>query len=271
MATAKYRFDYAKFLWTGQAEMWNHFYRAINETSHERKYKGEWLKSHKTQRLWFNPETKNETWSLEIWGEWAGIVEVMSASNLFYLKRLDVRAIIWEASEEAIIEVGQHLQRSISTTNINVYATKPRTKRGGRDAGGKGFSIGSHKSDLRVTCYKRTGEPCAQEYQCSGAMLKNMVDRVNATYNAGKGTIDAWALLRREIEEAGAKRLAQVFNRAGISTYWPTFAREGVPELPPIQAQFIPSDADWQEYEDWARAVEENIAEAVNEKPIRET
>ena len=92
MATVTFRADYAKFLIEAQPEVWNHMYRVFCETSHEMKFAGEFLKSHKTNRLWFNAEKGMETWSLEVWGEWTGIVTRLPADWLLSLKRYDVRA-----------------------------------------------------------------------------------------------------------------------------------------------------------------------------------
>lgn len=244
MGTVTFRPDYAKFMFECEPEVWNHIYRAANETSHLMKFKGEWLKSHKTQRLWYNAEKGTETWTLEIWGEWAGIVEKLPADWLLSLKRYDVRAIVWDATEDTILDLGQHMQRVVTSHNINVYATKPATKRLGRDRGGKGFAIGSHKSDLRITCYKRTGEPVAQEFQCTGAMLARLKLGAWDWYQKTGRTIDIWKNLGKRLEAEGNKRLVVVLERAGIGTYWPTIGAHDMPELPPIQGAFIPEIQD---------------------------
>lgn len=249
-----YRPDYAKFLIHCPSDAWQSYYRTFCAAAHERQYKGDFLKSHKTKRLWFNAENGMETWSLEVWGEWSGIVDVLPVEWLDRLKRFDVRGVVWDATEDSIIAIGQHLQRTITTTNINVYSTKPRSKRDGRDAGGKGFSIGSHKSDLRITAYKRTGEPCAQEYQCSGSMLQSVVEHVKAIWGKTRRTTGPWRTLCSQIEERGSKRMASVFERADIGVYWPTFSRDDAPVLPPIQHEFIPSAEDLAEFDAWKEA-----------------
>ena len=239
MATVQFRSDYAKFLIECEPEVWNHMYRVFCETSHEMKFAGEFLKSHKPPRLWYNAEKGMETWSLEVWGEWAGIVSKLPSDWILSLKRFDVRAIVWDAGDDTIIDLGQHLQRTVTSHNIHVYSTKPASKRLGRDRGGKGFAIGSHKSDLRVTCYKRTGEPVAQEFQCTGAMLTRLKLAAWDWYQKTGKTIDIWRNLGSRIEAEGNKRLMRVLESAGVGTYWPTIGPHDMPQLPPTQGAFI--------------------------------
>jgi len=244
MSTVTFRPDYAKFLIECDPDLWHHYYSELNRESHEMKFKGEWLKSHKVNRLWFNRESGYETWSIEIWGEWTGLVDRLPQNWLLFLKRYDVRAIIWDATKDTILDLGQHLQRNISSHNINVYSTRPATKRLGRDRGGVGFAIGSHKSDLRVTCYKRTSEPVAQEFQCSGAMLSRLVTQVWNDLHTTGGQVNLFKALEREITKQGKRRLERVLEAAGVGTYWPIVGASDLPELPPIQAGFIPEVGD---------------------------
>lgn len=239
MATVTFRPDYAKFMFECAPEVWNHIYRVVNETSHQMKFNGEWLKSHKTQRLWFNAEKGMETWTLEIWGEWTGIVERLPSEWVLDLKRFDVRAIVWDAGRDTILDLGQHLQRNVTSHNINVYNTKPASKRLGRDRGGVGFAIGSHKSDLRVTCYKRTGEPVAQEFQCTGAMLTRLKLASYEWYQKTGKSVDVWKNLSFRVQKEGNTRLQRVLDSAGIGTYWPVLGAHDIPSLPPTQAAFV--------------------------------
>lgn len=239
MSTVTFRPDYAKFLFECTPELWNHTYRVFCETSHEVKFAGDFLKSHKTNRLWYNAEKGMETWSLEVWGEWAGIIRSLPPMWVLALKRYDVRAIVWDATKDTILDIGQHLQRNVTSHNINVFATKQATKRLGRDRGGVGFAIGSHKSDLRITTYKRTSEPVAQEFQCTGAMLVRLKLDAWKWYNDTGMSIDVWQNLGFRIQKEGQKRLTRVLESAGIGTYWPTIGPSDLPQLPPISSSFI--------------------------------
>jgi len=244
MATVTFRYDYAKFLIQCPPDMWHQWYQELTRESHEMKASGEWLKSHKTNRLWFNAEAGMETWSIDIWGEWASIIERLPMQWIQYLKRADVRAIVWEATEATIIDIGQHLQKHITSHNVNVYSTKPASKRLGRDRGGKGFAIGSHKSDLRVTVYKRTGEPCAQEFQCSGAMLARCVRECLEQGKYYSGAYSIWEGLKGKIEKAGNQRLQLILEKGGIGTYWPVIGAHNIAPLTPAQSAFIVEASD---------------------------
>lgn len=239
MSTVTFRPDYAKFMIECDPDLWHHFYSVLNRESHELKCAGEWLKSHKVNRLWFNAESKMETWTIEIWGEWAAIVDRLPQAWFLFLKRYDVRAIIWDATKDTILDMGQHLQRHVTSHNINVFSTKPATKRLGRDRGGVGFAVGSHKSDLRITCYKRTGEPVAQEFQCTGAMLSRLVTQVWNDLHTKGGQVNLFKALEREVRKEGERRLSRVLEGAGVGTYWPTLGPADLPELPPMQSAFV--------------------------------
>jgi len=239
MATVTFRYDYAKFLIQCPGDMWHQWYAELNRESHEMKAKGEWLKSHKVNRLWFNHDNGMETWSIDIWGEWAAIIERLPMQWVQYLKRADVRAIVWDADKDTVLNVGQHLQKHITSHNINVYSTKPASKRLGRDRGGVGFAIGSHKSDLRVTIYKRTGEPVAQEFQVSGAMLARLVRECLEQGAYYTGAYSIWAGLMVKMEKCGNQRLQGVLERGGIGTYWPVLGAHHIAELDPTQGAFI--------------------------------
>ena len=258
MSGIHYRPDYAKFIFEVPRGAFDIIYMTLCRNSHERQYHGDFLKSHHVQALpCMNPDY--ETTVLEIWGEWAGLVETCPTHWLLSLKRYDVRAVLWDSSEEAIIQTGQHLQRTVTNYNVNVYSTRPASKRRGRSRGGKGFAIGSHKSDVRVTCYKRTGEPCAVEFQISGDLLKRHCNDIYARLDAHSGTIDLWRALTGACVTIGNARMMKVFEGAGIGSYWPVTSIDDVETPPELQTSFtalVPTKADLEEYAEWANSVD---------------
>lgn len=240
MGTAVYRYDYAKFLIECHPQDWAGWYGYLNRQSHERKYSTEWLKSHKVNRLWYNAAVDMETWSIDIWGEWAGIVEVLDDRWFACLKRLDARSIVWDADEAAVSSLGMHLYSAVTSFNVHVYNTRPAAKRMGRDRGGVGFAIGSHKSDLRISCYKRTGEPVALEFQMKGAYLERLKAETIARGKTRDNGCDPWLDLKYSVRDAGEARLERVLDAAGIGNYWPVIGPIEAPTLPPTQAAFLP-------------------------------
>lgn len=240
MSTIHWRVDYARFIFHVPAEVWSSYTSLLHNSSHELKFHGEWLKSHKVNRLYYDATSGRETWAVDIWGEWAGIVHSLPITWLHSLARLDVRAIVWDTTGETIVNIGQHLQKHVTSYNIHVYSSREATKRLGRDRGGKGFAIGSHKSDLRITTYKRKNEPCAQEFQMSGAYLKRLVASTVATCGGSKGTIDPWSFLTDLISLHGTQRLDRVLKSASCEPFWTIIGSFSPPILPQAQHQFIP-------------------------------
>lgn len=239
MGTATFRADYAKFLITCDGDLWREWYHELNNASHERKYKADWLKSHRVNRLWVGQDGRTETWAVDIWGEWAGIAECLSDRWWPCLRRYDVRAIVWDADEKAVQSLGTHLFNTIRSISVQTYSRPAAQKRMGRDRGGVGFAVGSHKSDCRITCYKRTGEPVALEYQITGQVLAKLMGEVNAVYEKAEGTIDRWQHLKTQCQAFGDGRLTRTLDAAGIGGYWPVLGPIPVPDLPPTQFAFL--------------------------------
>lgn len=261
MSTVHYRPDYAKFLFDLPRGVFTQYYHRINALSHERKYHGDWLNSHKVTAL-YNQQVDRETTVLEIWGEWAGIVRLLPYDQwATALRRFDVRAIIWDADKEAVLAVGQLMQRNEVRYNVEVFNSKPASKRLGRDRGGVGFRLGSRKSDMCVVCYKRGAEPVALEVRMQGQILRNAL-RGSVGHAAEKHlTIDSWALLIEHAEVWGQKRLQGALERCGIGTYWPVFRKEEAEAISPLQQSFVapiePTKQDLEEYAEYIRGLEE--------------
>lgn len=238
MGTVEYRPDYAKFVFTCHPQEWTSIYRSFTDAASKRKYVGDWDASHKTNRWYYNPQQDTETWSIDIWGEWSGIIDLLRPAFLTYLRRLDMRAIVWDASEEAVIAAGQHLILNVTSHNVHLYYTKPAKKTDRRDRGGNGFAIGSHKSDLRITVYKRHREPVAQEFQMKGDYLRRLVAEVQGDFASVADVCNCWRILGHAVVKAGQMRLERVLDAAGIGSYWPVLGPQDAPTLPPAQATF---------------------------------
>lgn len=240
MSFVRFRPDYAKFLIDCHPEEWASWYHSLNAIAHEKKYAGEWLKSHKVNRLWFNAAADMETWSIDIWGEWAGIVEYLPAHWFKQLRRFDARAIVWDANEQVVQQMGQLLCGQDVKYNVHLFNTRPGTKRLGRDRGGVGFAIGSHKSDLRITCYKRTGEPVALEFQMSGNYLRRLREQVTAEIGGLEDICSPFVRLKQLVQKAGEQRLERVMQSVRIKSFYTVLSPADLPELPPMQAAILP-------------------------------
>jgi hypothetical protein len=256
MATVTYRPDYAKFVLELPRGLFHQYYAALNRASHEAKYHGEWLKSHKVTAL-RSMDPNYETTVIEIWGEWAGLVRSLPFSEWGrFLRRFDVRAIVWDADKEAVLAVGQRLQRGNCGYNIEVFNSKPASKRMGRDRGGVGFRVGSRKSDLCLVVYKRSTEPVAVEFRAQAHVLRTAVEWVQHYMKADGRLFEPWQYLTDRISSNGEVRLQRVLDKVGIGSYWPVYARTQKDDYDQLQSSFtatLPSDADLEEFNAYHR------------------
>lgn len=244
-----FRFDYAKFIIECSPDNWNALYGQFRNARDRFKAAGDFDKAHKTTRLYFNAQAGKETWALEVWGEWAGIVQNLPAWWASKLKRLDVRAVMWDADSKSIRAVGQHLVAAALPYNVTQHNRRPSTKRQGRDRGGVGFAIGSHKSDLRVTCYKAGNEPCAIEFQMTGRYLERVYTEACAEMSQFPGVASVWLYLREGVQREGERRLTRSMEMAGIGVYWP-MRQVPEPELPPLEPMMELGDGTYVPYDD---------------------
>lgn len=250
MSTIMWRPDYAKFLIECHPENWEALYGVVRNAAGQRKYPGEWDKSHKVNRLWYNAAKGMETWSIDIWGEWSGIIELLPVSWLTNLRRLDMRSIVWDADGDTVLAVGSHLLHNVTNWNIHLYNTKVAKKSEKRDRGGEGFAIGSHKSDLRITVYKRHGEPVAQEFQMKGPFLQKLCSEVMGDFASVEDLVNAWRVLGHAVTKAGELRMERVLEAAGVGVYWPLLGPQDIPALPPAQGAFLATLPDEEGYPD---------------------
>lgn len=224
MPTVTYRFDYLNLILDTPVGTFNQYYNALSAEG-KRVCGGQekWDKSHKVQAL----HTMRGEWErtkVDVWGEAADLIRALPWHVWSqFIKRLDVRAILWDVEEDAVLYTGQRLQRNVSSLNVEVFSSKPASKRLGRDRGGKGFRIGSRKSDVCVVVYKRTREPAAQEFRFQGQALRNIIAAIDEDKSSLDNVIDLWALASSECVTRGNRRMERALNEAGIGTYWPLF------------------------------------------------
>lgn len=217
-----YRPDYAKFVFELPRGLFRQYYEEFCRESHNRKFKGDFLRSHHIQAL-PTMDADRERTVLEVWGEWAGLVSSLPFDAWApALKRFDVRGIQWDADGQSVLDVGQCLQRATIGYNVEVFNSKSASKRMGRDRGGQGFRVGSRKSDLCLVVYKRGGEPTAVEFRFQGRILRRALEMTVATWEKDDRVFDRWARLVEYSAAWGDKRLTRAMEAAGLGTYWPT-------------------------------------------------
>lgn len=238
MSVAMWRHDYLKFVVTcpiGTSHVWVDELREAYRITFP---KGDFDRCSNVHAM-YSMSDRFETTLIDVWGEGAELVRYLNFDHWApFLQRMDARGEDWDASEEAVQNLGIHLTTHLTKWNVHLYNTKNASKRKGRDRGGKGFTVGSRKSQFHFTIYKRNGEKVAIEYRMSGARLGTAAKLVEEILGKKAGTVDLWQALQREIIIEGEKRLAECFENTGLGTYYPTWSSETVPELPPAQHTF---------------------------------
>lgn len=262
MATITWRWDYAKFLVVCPSGTFNHYYNGLCNAARQRKWDKPWDSSHKVQALPnFTPEWDRT--AVEIWGTPAGVVELLDyAVWSQWIVRLDVRAVQWDVDEDAVLYTGQRLQRTIINRNIEVFSSKNASKREGRDRGGKGFRIGSRKSDRCIVVYKRKGDNTAAEYRFTGQALRNHLHHIDDTFDSATGTANLWLALQNDLVRDGNKLFQNVMAQAGIGDAWRLYDHKTRDDYEALQHSFVAqmksidaeehselhwSDSDWPE------------------------
>jgi hypothetical protein len=238
MTVAMWRFDYAKFIITVPIGMSHAHEQELEKEFRVMWPHGDWDRCHKTHAQYSMTNTL-ETTCIDIWGEAAQLVRGLDFNKWGrWLQRLDIRGEDWDSTEEAVVNLGQHFQRHLTRWNVHVYSTKPASKRMGRDRGGKGFTIGSRKSQFHFTVYARSREKVAIEYRMSGSMLLHTLVSVGSLLGPKAAVVDLWDAVKTAIEWEGVKRLERCFEDTGLGTSYPTFSSVPNPGVPPAQLDF---------------------------------
>lgn len=113
----------------------------------------------------------------EAWGEASQNIYLLGPAQWAqHLDRLDVRGPV-TITREGIDRLYQHVSdHKAGRKNVSLFSSRTRSKRKGRDTGGYGIAIGSHKSNLRTTFYVRGTEPGAYEFQCMQDALTTIIN-----------------------------------------------------------------------------------------------
>lgn len=226
MSTVSHRVDYAKFNFSATPERAQELYRSFIETVHaqpERVQRAGGWKLNALGPLGVGPRRYN----LEVWGLVTQCIYLLPPEPwVGMLTRVDYRAVLWEVTDTDLMAVGTALAQADCSYNVHVFSTKKRQKKGGRDAGGKGFAIGSHKSDLRISFYRHPNEQPAQEYQLSGEMLRRLKLAALRDTSGEYSVRHILASICDQVKVIGAARTARVFEAGGLGTAWPDFGHE---------------------------------------------
>ena len=209
----QYRIDYAKFTIDCEADYFQSLSRVIHELGRNEARYPNYLREHKIT-VWQSQHPGLRKYFIELWGVSACLVAELEFQTWApFLTRMDVRTWEPDLGENEIMELGGLLQATVSKWNINVYKTRPATKREGRSRGGVGYAIGSHKSPIRVTTYKRAGEMAATEGQFTGYALDRAVDMcIRGLYGDAPTSEGAWRSLVDHLASFTENRIHESFK-----------------------------------------------------------
>lgn len=149
-------------------------------------------------------------YAIETWGEGSSLFWYLVMKDCpSALVRLDVRTGMPDVEMDVVLNLKAVLAVAGSQYNTFTYGSKSRSKAGGGNQGGQGMAIGSHKSDLRISFYKKPQQAAAYEVQCSGAMLARIMKEAKHALSEGP-FMDACEGVIASIVKKGAQRLQEV-------------------------------------------------------------
>lgn len=154
------------------------------------------------------------TYSFETWGEFSDIwAQTVRDGEWTNLQRLDFR-IECDIDPSKLPGFAHYVEKNGKySRNVSTFSSREREKKEGRHAGGKGCSIGSHKSDRRLVAYKRKGERGAIELQMSGNALRSLVEVAFGKVAKGEPTT-----MYREMRQAMGAALEKMARESGFES-----------------------------------------------------
>lgn len=201
LSTTQHRPDYVKFVFRGPLDLCQQYeLRFIETIAAGEEFDG------KDSGYHVKPicRHKDGHWSYayEIYGPLAQIVRYFDwAVWSPLLQRFDVR-LDFDLTIDGVRALREHLEQGGSGgRNVHTFNSRVRSKKDGRDAGGFGVGVGSHKSTARMTAYKRGNEMGGIEYQLTGRRVNTGVGVVNMLRKAGHENShdDPWSEFRQQV------------------------------------------------------------------------
>lgn len=201
ISTTQHRPDYVKFVFRGPLDLCETYkLRFIETIAAGEEFDGSESGYH------VKPICKHKdghwSYAYEVYGPLAQVVRYFDWKAWSpLLQRFDVR-IDYDLTIEGVRALREHLEQNGSGgRNVHTFNSRVRNKKDGRDAGGFGVGVGSHKSSARLTAYKRGKEMGGLEYQLSGKRVNTGVGVVDMLRKAGheQSHDDPWAEFRQQV------------------------------------------------------------------------
>lgn len=201
---APVRADYAKFKCELDVDNFGAFDREFRECMETGKALHNWTGNYKSgiARM---VDKQRRVFYWEVWGELSQSITYLPWDGWEgLLERVDVRQEVnWsDGGKDALY---QHLKRSGTGGRMLQEFNKPkRQKVGGRDGGGSGFAVGSHKSDFRWSVYRRGGEAGAIEFQLGGGRIARAQTQIRQLMDDAPASLvgGPWVSLMRTLHHS---------------------------------------------------------------------
>lgn len=217
MTVEGFGYDYAKWTFRVEQDLFHQHYEHFRECLH-RVYSGGDINDTHHVHIHGGYGAIEKWYTLEVWGDAAEVVKLLVGPRWWTnLDRVDVKGVVWDLSPEQNAANGLMLAMQGCQYMVNTYNQKERRKKNGKSAGGKGFAIGSHKSDLRISAYNRPNTDVGLEFQCSGAMLTRLQAHTISQFIQGVSNRVLFTGLAQSIQAVGYGRFRNAFEKAGLA------------------------------------------------------
>jgi len=215
MSTQYYRWDYVKLLFEMEPDRFHTYLSRLEELGSAHIGTNRWKGAMRVKMLGALDKDKRR-YMVTVYGTAAYIVNFLPFAWWPFVRRLDVKASDLPYSDEEVHALRTRLLATDNPYNIVAMNSRDRLKNDKRDAGGRGFSIGSHKSDLRCSMYRRGREGVGLEFQCKDEMLKRLLERHAPAFPQSEHPSTFWLTLKDDIIAAGEQRFARALTSAGL-------------------------------------------------------
>jgi hypothetical protein len=215
MGRLYYRWDYLKLQFEMEPDRFHNYLEKLDAIGKERVGMARWKAAIRVKAGGDTGAGRRRYW-ITVIGSAALVVNHLPFSWWPHVTRLDVKATDLEYTDEEVHFMRCELLGHKNPYNIVAMNSKDRLKNEKRDAGGQGFSIGSHKSDLRVAMYRRGREGVGLEFQCKDDTLERLQKKHAAAFPPSEHPSTYWLALKQDIILVGEQRFARAFAAAGL-------------------------------------------------------
>lgn len=203
------RFDYVRLRYSTDHDLAQHKARELDDLIALWRETNPNCKGGHEHRVFPGGSAYDRQYCIEIWGDLAEVVTWLDFEEYAdRLMRLDVRTELPTLKESGVHALTGHFRaKKKGQHNVISYTSKARAKSRGRNAGGVGMALGSHKSTWRASAYKRAREAGAIEFQNSGDFLAKCVSTTISRRAIAEVDAAPWDALRAHIRVQGIQKL----------------------------------------------------------------